>query len=228
MEPMPVHGLSRHIALVWLSASLVACITDDAPAEEGDPDGQSSAADGTTPSADAGLDARRPADGAMDTDADLRERDARVEVDATGRPLRPECQQVCSFRRACGADDPLCSDDCHGLSEEALECFVDGLERQDCGEFLDCYERFGEHELDPEENCRDLCERRFRCLSRECAPGTVVGSYLQRCQLSCLEDPPDLAAFEREIQTLCEDLIETLLEEDEEVAERCRAEPDPD
>ena len=257
--------------LLWLGVSLSACITEDAPAEEGDASGSSSNKDGTTSGADGGRDAQGPRPGSdasvaadanpSGTDALRPERDARTEPDPDDRealtaalcehldacfeevcpplhqreivsgiceeisgetlatirvvleleckdvvelvfegdseraenfcsddPLSPECQQVCGYLRACGVeDDRFCPGYCRGLEGESLECYLDAVDREDCGDFFECFE--GDDEPDPEEVCGDLCERRWRCISRECAPGTVDGSYLETCWRSCTPRP---------------------------------------
>ncbi len=121
-------------------------------------------------------------------------------------------------------DAEFCPGFCRTLEEEGRECFLDARRRGDCPDFFDCFDR--EPPPEPEEVCEPLCEKRWRCLVNDCAPGTVQRGWYSDCLERCVDDPPNREEANETLQGLCDEILPGLFADDAALGERCEAEPD--
>ncbi len=147
-----------------------------------------------------------------------------VEAYCSDEPPTPECEGICGYLPECGVDDAeFCEGFCRTLDEEGRECYLDARERDDCADFFDC---FDQQPPAPEEICEPLCEKRWRCLANECAPGTIQEGWFDGCLEACFEAPPAREEAEDTIQGLCEEILPGLFADDPDLGGRCEAAPD--
>ncbi len=145
-----------------------------------------------------------------------------VEDYCSDEPPTEACEGVCEYVEQCGADGgDWCPGFCRATErEEGLDCFLEAQERNDCGDFFNCFEQDAP---EPEEACEPVCEKRWRCLSNECAPGTIDAGWFEGCMEECFEAPPEAEEATAIIQGLCSEILPDMLREDVALAERCGA-----
>jgi hypothetical protein len=148
------------------------------------------------------------------------------EEDATAycseEPPTPACEQVCSYLTECGVDEDetdFCPGYCRTLDDAERQCFLDARERQDCPGYFACFEE----PEDPAEACDALCEKQWRCLTNECAGGSIEFSWFGECQEACQRNPPSADEAGRVFDALCEEIVPELLADDAELAGACEA-----
>ncbi len=147
-----------------------------------------------------------------------------VDAYCSDEPPTPTCERICDFLPECGVEDTQwCPGFCRQLDEDGQACYVDAEQRGDCQDFFECFE---EEPPEPEEVCEPLCEKQWRCLANECAPGTIELGWFTECEEACFDNPPEREEAEAVIQGWCAEILPGLFAADAELEARCEAQPD--
>lgn len=158
-----------------------------------------------------------------------------VEACAGGPPLPvdPRCEPACAHMEACGLT-PMgpnvpadCASLCVGMPPMLLDCLAGN---EACDVLSQCLGTMGPGPGpgpgDVQQQCGNLCRRTERCITSECAPGTLPAGYADACNMACLGAPPTPEEMRAFAESTCGDIVARVRQETPQVDARCDASPE--
>jgi hypothetical protein len=146
-------------------------------------------------------------------------------------PVDERCGAACEHMEACGLT-PMgpnvpadCASLCAGMPPMLLDCLTRDANCDSVGQCLRGVGP-GPGPGDAQQQCGNLCRRTARCISTECAPGTLPAGYEDTCVMTCVGAPPTQEELRAFAGSTCEDIVASARRQTPEIDARCDASPE--